>query len=206
MSAGYDPGLPGLDEARLDAYRNLLVSKLDLLNIAISRDKRTPIGAVNPEMVEIGDPETIWDVATGAIRIRILGGDDSELPDFESVLTMGADENVGFRYTFSTQIAIYLHPDALAALPLPRQAEARERTLSRINDWITLGVCNYWDPVSETGGLVVNLGSRILTPAPGYDALLESYVRRGYRQWQFRGFAHSEMLPALHLVVQASVE
>jgi hypothetical protein len=206
MTAGYDPGLPGLDEARLDAYRDLLVSKLDMLNIALSRDKRTPIGAITPAMVEIGDPETIWDVATGAIRIRILGGDDSELPDFESALTMGAYHNVGFRYTFLTHIAIYLHPDALAALPTKRQAEARERTLSRINDWITLGVCNYWDPASESGGLVVVLGSRVLTPAPGYDSLLESYVRRGYRDWEFRGFNHSEMLPSIHLVVQASVE
>ena len=157
-------------------------------------------------MVEIGDPETIWDAAAGAIRIRILGGNDSELPDFESTLTMGANRNTGFRYTFITHITIYLHPDALAAPPIKRQAEARERTLSRINDWITLGVCNCWDPVSETGGLVVTLGSRVLTPAPGYDALLDSYVRRGYRDWQFRGFAHSEMLPSLHLIVQASCE
>jgi hypothetical protein len=206
MSAGYDPALPGLDEARLDAYRELLVSKLDLLNIVISRDDRAPIGLVTPAMVEIGDPETIWDPAAGAIRIRVTGGDESELPDFESELTMGVVCNVGFKYTFQTHISVYLHPDAFAALPIDHQAEARERALSRINDWITLGVCNNWDPNTDTGGLVVTLGSHVLTPAPGYDALLDSHVWRGYRSWQFRGFAHSEMLPALHLVVQASVE
>ena len=206
MGVGYDPALPGLDEARLDAYRALIVNKLDLLNTALSRDGRTPLGAVTPEMVEVGDSETLWDVNTGAVRIRITGGDEGDGLDFESVLGMGVVRNVGFKYTFQTHIVVYLHPDALASLHVRRQAEARERALARISDWLTLGVCNYWDPESETGGLVVMLNSRVLTAAPGYDALLESYVRRGYRDWTFRGFGDSEQMPSLHLIVMATVE
>lgn len=44
-------------------------------------------------------------------------------------------------------------------------------------------MCNNWDPVTETGGTVVPLKSRFMTPAPGYDALLENTLRREYKQW-----------------------
>lgn len=206
MTVGYNPALPGLDEARLDAYRELLVSKLDLLNIALARDKRTPIGPVSAAMVEIGDSEALWDISSGPIRIRVRGGDEAGGLDFESDITMGVNQNAGFKYTFLTHLAIYIHPDALASLSMRREAEARERLLSRINDWITLGVCNYWDPVTETGGLVVDLNSHILTAAPGCDALLDSHVWRGYREWTYRGFGNAELMPALHLVIQATVE
>jgi hypothetical protein len=206
MRAGYDPTLPGLDEARLDAYRALLTSKLEMLNIALNRDACTPLDAITPEMVEIGDTQTAWDIGRGPLRIRITGGDAEEGLDFESALGMGVQRNVGFKYTFVTHIVLYLHPDALADPDPQRQAEARERTMARINDWITLGVCNYWDPETDTGGLVVTLNSRILTAAPGYDALLESYVRRGYRDWTYRGFGGAQDFPRLHLVVMATVE
>jgi len=39
MAAGYDPELPGLDEARLDGYRELIISKIGLLNTALQRDR-----------------------------------------------------------------------------------------------------------------------------------------------------------------------
>ena len=206
MTAGYDPGAPGLDEARLDAYRELFVSRLDLLNIALARDTKTPVALLEPAIVEIGDPETIWDIQSGAIRIRISGGDDLEQVEFESTITMGIEGNVGFRYMFLTHVAIYIHPDALGELPVKRQAEARERLISRINDWLTLGVCNRWDPETNTGGVVVPLASSILTAPPGTDALLDSHVVRGYRDWRYRGFGHTEMVPSLHLVIQGSIE
>jgi hypothetical protein len=206
MSTGYDPSKPGLDEARLEAYRRLLISRLDLLNTALMRDRRTPVGEVTPEMVEIGDSETLWDIGMGGIRIRIRGGDETSPLDFESALTLGVNGCSGFRYTFYTHLAIYIHPDALAAVSVRRQAEARERLLSRLNDWVTLGVCNYWNPETATGGLTVQLGTSILSVPPQTDALLESHVYRGYRDTPFRGFGGAELIPALHLIVQASIE
>ena len=206
MSSAYNPAKAGLDEARLDAYRRLLISHLDQLNTALSRDRRTPIGPVTAEMVEIGDSETLWELASGGLRIRIRGGDEASPLDFESALSTGVDGCTGFRYTFFTHLNIYIHPDALATVSVKRQAEARERLLSRLNDWVTLGVCNYWDPESGTGGLLVDLGTNILTAPPQTDALVESHVSRGYRDLPFRGFGGSELIPALHLVIQASIE
>ena len=149
MSSAYNPAKAGLDEARLDAYRRLLISHLDQLNTALSRDRRTPIGPVTAEMVEIGDSETLWELASGGLRIRIRGGDEASPLDFESALSTGVDGCTGFRYTFFTHLNIYIHPDALATVSVKRQAEARERLLSRLNDWVTLGVA-YWNVTAVT--------------------------------------------------------
>lgn len=86
MAAGYDPLLPGLDEARLDGYRDLIISKIELLNTALQRDRVGEIGEVTAAMVEIGDSETAWQLATGPIRIRIVAGGDEDGMDFQARL------------------------------------------------------------------------------------------------------------------------
>jgi len=52
MAAGYDPELPGLDEARLDGYRDLIISKIGLLNTALQRDRVREIGEVTATISE----------------------------------------------------------------------------------------------------------------------------------------------------------
>ena len=208
-SAGYAPSSPGFDEARLDAYRNLLASNLDTLNVALMRDGLLT-SEVTSEMVEIGDALALWNSSDGALRIRVTGGAGSSAetiePGFDASLEMGVVGCSGFRYTFYTYITTYLHPDALASRQAREQAEARERVLSRVSDWLTLGVCNNWDPAAQSGGLVVPLSSHILSLAPETDCLLDSHVCRGYRSLEYRGFGHSQLVPALRVVVQASVE
>ncbi len=207
--SGYDPSAPGLDEARLDAYRSLLISHLDMLNVALMRDGLLT-SEVTAEMVEIGDSLALWNSSAGAVRIRITGGAGSSAETietgFDASLEMGVVGCSGFRYTFYTYLTVYLHPDALASRHANEQAEARERLLSRVSDWITLGVCNNWDPSTESGGLVVPLSSHVLSAPPATDCLLDSHVHRGWRSLEYRGFGHSQLVPALRLVVQASVE
>ena len=52
MAAGYDPELPGLDEARLDGYRDLLISNIGLPNTARQRDRVREIGEVTATISE----------------------------------------------------------------------------------------------------------------------------------------------------------
>lgn len=100
MRAGYDPELPGLDEARLDGYRGLIISKIGLLNTALQRDRVREIGEITAAMVEIGDSESARELSTGPIRIRIVAGGDENGIDFEARLDMAS--NTGYRYDFST--------------------------------------------------------------------------------------------------------
>lgn len=202
----YSPNLPGIDEARLYAYENLFVSHLNLLNAAFGRDHLSAMGTITPAMVEVGDSEEGWDIATGSLRIRIVAGGEANGQDFEAHPAQGLSYNTGWRYEFSTNVYVYMHPHTMANKDYVQQARDREIARSRIADWITFGVCNYWDPMTDTGGALLTLQSRIFTPPPGTDPLLEAMVRRAYKSWVSRSFGGEVAFPCLHLVCTANIQ
>jgi hypothetical protein len=206
MPAGYDPTKPGLDEARLVAIKALLISKLSVLNTAIARDSAVPLGTITSSMVEIGDTETTWNIGDGPLRIRITAGGENDGLDYEAEMTMGLDKNTGWKYTYTTNLYVYIHPDAMANLDSIVLAQAREFAKARLSDWITLGVFNYWDSVANTGGVVLNLASNVMTPPPGVDALLDSMIKRVYKGNVAKSYGGAVLFPTLHLVHVACVE
>lgn len=205
MTAGYNPEYPGIDEARLDAYKALIVSKLATLNQALRRDRLREVGEITSMMVEIGDNESSWDIATGPLRFRIVAGGEQNGQDFQAALLMGLTGNAGWSYEFATNIYVYVHPDAMANADTVQQAEDRERLLSRVSDWITFGVCNVWDPITETGGAVIQLNSHIFNAAPKSDYLVEAMIKRAYKGWRMKGFGSDMQFPCIELIASASI-
>jgi hypothetical protein len=206
MPAGYDPTKAGLDEARLVAIKALLVSKLGLLNTAIARDAAIPLGVITSSMVEIGDTEAAWNIGDGPLRMRITAGGENDGLDYESEMVLSLNGNTGWKYSYSTNIYVYFHPDALANLDDQAQAEAREFAKARLSDWMTLGVFNNWNPVTNTGGVVINLTSNIMTPLPGVDALLDGMIKRVYKGNVPKSYGGAVLFPTLHLVHVGTVE
>jgi hypothetical protein len=210
-NSGYNPQQPGMDEARLDAYVALIQGNLTTLNLALSRDELTPIAIVTSNMVELGDTDLVWDrkgTVGGDIRIRVT--DDPSGSDgmrIEGIFNRNL--NTGWSYDFITHIWIYLHPEALDNLDPVLQASARQRTLSRINDWIMTGVFNFWDPVGGVGGALIPIASNIMTPTggtPATDALMDNMVSESSKPWVMKGMGKSVWMPSIHLVVTANIE
>jgi hypothetical protein len=209
-SAGYSPTAAGIDEARLDAYVALIQSKLTDLNTALSRDSLTPIATVTNQMVELGDSDMLWDQPTGGdIRIRVVD-DQSDGDNMRATGTFNRNKNVGWKYDFITHIWVYLHPEALAGVNPATQASARQRALSRINDWLILDVFNYWDDVGLTGGALLPINSNIFTPTGGTpaltDALLDNMVARSMKPWVSKGAASMVWVPSVHVIVTANIQ
>jgi len=206
MPVGYDPLRVGLDEARLIAIKALLISRLPLLNQALGRDTLDILGTITADMVEIGDTETAWNPSTGPLRIRITAGGENDGLDYESEISYSLDGNSGWKYTYSTNIYVYFHPEAMPSLDEAAQAEAREFAKARLSDWMTLGVFNIWDPDTHTGGVVLNLTSNIITETPGVDSLVESMIKRVYKGNVPKSYAGAVLFPTLHLVHTGTIE
>lgn len=210
MAAGYDPTRPGLDEARLQAIKTRIISRLADLNTALQRaDDPVPLGTITSNMVRLGDNEADWGISTGPIRIRITGGGQQDGLDYQSDLTASLDNNKGWKYTYSTNIYVYFHPECLPDDDDEAQAEMREIAKARVSDWLTLGVFNNWDRESGGGGVLLNLSTNIITDEevdPGHDTLMDSMIKSVYKGNVPKSYGGSTLFPTIHLLHSCTVE
>jgi hypothetical protein len=198
---------PGIDEARLDTIVARMQSLLGDLNAALSRDDKTPVPTITTDMIALGEPESGWSLSDGGVIMCVVGGGERDAQDFTadfiSSLTPGAPNN-GWKYVYSTNIYIYQHPDLFTGQNLSsrRLASMRERTRSRIQDWLVYDVWNVYDGVSLT------IGSNILnssTAPPGSDYLAEGFIARGYKGYFPKSFGKMTMAFGAHYVHVAKI-
>jgi len=118
MAAGYDPELPGLDEARLDGYRDLIISKIGLLNTALQRDGLREVGEITLGMV--GAPHSAERVLCSFTRTLCNAGYGCESRGFRACRIYEADE-------------------ALAARTGPTNSDTRRSVRQIEAEWVYVG-------------------------------------------------------------------
>lgn len=170
----YSTSLPGISEARLDAIKTLVVNSLTDLNAALARDALTPLVWTAAQVV-LGDPARI---TTSVIAVYAGGEDnavDVDVKEFMSSLT--------YEMTLSTNIDVWLHPDAGAAYSDPLlYAAFMERAMARTLDHLR------WRVFCAKANYSLALGSQETGAA---DTFTEARVDRVIKGVTEKGFGDS---------------
>lgn len=169
---GYSTSLPGLAEARLDAYKTLIVNSLTDLNMAMAvGSDLTGFPTLTSANVTLGDPRLI---ASGTATIAIYGGGEDNAVDIEQEeFFLSPSETAGLGARIYTTIDVWLHPDWTANITSAAACAAKnERAMARLLDHLRKRVFNV--PANYT----LTLTSREYATSPDYDVLTESKVQR----------------------------
>jgi hypothetical protein len=201
----YDPTLPGLEEARLDAYQAFLQSKLSDLNTSLARsgfNSTHGLVSITSAMVIQGNSETMFDLSDAPLQVRLTNGDELNGEDFESKLGLGVVYNAGWQYFFVTHVYVFVHPELFYNTDAQLQQADRERCLNRLSDWI-IGEINYWNPNTQTGGTIMPLTSAII--GIPVDKLVEGTVTRITRDMGGKSFGNSTNVPTLYARIESNI-
>ena len=169
----YSVNYPGIDEARLDAIKAVIVAGLSSLNASLAVSPAIPAKSGAGSMtlaasqVLIGDP-----IMLRQSRISVVGGGENDQTDMEIQPFLNAYER---RHEVTTSIFVYIHPDECPSSDEAVKAEGQERALARICDHLRARVFN------TTSGINIGMASReqITTVSGGYyDLLLDCHITR----------------------------
>jgi len=138
---------PGMQEARLDAIRDQMRSRIADIQSALTGVTPALSGiTVTTGMFYIGDPDSIPDGTTNPFWVCVVGGGKQDGRDWESKQEF-IGENI-YHNDVYTNIYVYIHQDTFPGVDAFVQAEYRERLRSRICDWIRLDCFNNHDALS----------------------------------------------------------
>lgn len=142
---GFGTTRPSIDEARFSAFQTLIRNKLPDLNVALARQGLNTVG-VGTSCVIIGNPLRFpsTSVQNYPVIFAVSGADDPDNLDVE-MQQVFIDSGIfdGIRSEFYTLIYIFPNPDLFRDNDIIRQAENRERYLSRCCDFIRADVFNH---------------------------------------------------------------
>lgn len=163
---------PGLEEAILDALRDILRNNLSILNKQLQRDVYTSfLPPVMSEDVDVGGIETVWDIGDPSddpqhmIQICVIPGDI----EGGHVMTgdryeFGTPGTGWFKGDFYTTIHAYIHPKVWT-LHQDRafNRKAKVKIPCRLLTFLRGGVFNNYQPVYNTD---TTLASALNTDIP----------------------------------------
>ncbi len=225
----YDPTLIGSGEARLIAIKQKVIKYLPDLNTALSRDSLTSYiigdsfgGPVTASSVCIGDFRSGWDISTGAIRISVSATDYRQGTSFTQMRTSMPDsQSLGLNISLNTSVFLYLNIDWARVKDPMGQAEMREKTLTRIEDWLRAGCLSKWEgatlssdvPLTSKEFSSVQLVDRQTNAPivdadgnPCFDLLSDCYASTGFQGVMGRGPGDSIELLGIHMVHQGTIQ
>lgn len=184
----YDPSKPGLGEATRNWLVSAIQANLSSLNTALQRDGLLTVD-ITPAMVLRGDPKTMPLLFVAPLLICVSGGGgygtDMEIEQQYIALR--------YRHNITSQITVYLHPDALP-VPTGNDLESgREILIDRVCDWLRNGIFNTTTNVNPT------LASTEYGDAAG-DHLNQAHISSIEMGQTQKGFAGSQMVYYARLV------
>ena len=188
MAFSYDYSLlPGLEEARLDALKQLTIDALPFVNANIIRSNLWPASKpITASQVLIGDPDTPQGVAKN-LRICIVGGGKSDELDIESrVSLIQQGETYGTTNIVYTNILIYVDKAAVPFKDVIEQAEKIERLRARMTD-----VFRRW--FNHKDHRDIKLESQEYNTGNEKDTLRECVAGRGYKGFFEKSFDDSNV-------------
>jgi hypothetical protein len=169
----FDPLLPSLSESALDAILGRMTANLAALNTALLQAPLS-VGVATAAQFFIGDPIAMPDNVDFWVTVR--PGDDAGAEITTEVIYAADGGNGGYRNSYQATISIYCHPDAVFD-PSPFVNESlRTRLLSRVEDWVRIGVFNTRSNATGQDGVLIPLGSREYAVSPSFDKLIYSMV------------------------------
>lgn len=193
---GYSTTTPGLDEARLDAVKAVMVGRIADLNTAFA--SITPTIAIGSPLtsacIHIGDPETLPDLTTNPLWLAVVGGGRQDAQDMD--ITLQATGMI-LHHKLYTNIYLYFHPDALPATDVLSQAEQRERARARVTDWLR-GDC-----FNLAENMALTLASQEYQDTG--DRLGWSYIRSIKKGWVLKSFGQKVWLYHAHYLLEGEL-
>lgn len=157
----YDPTVGGIDEAARDAILNLIVAHLAELNTTLQRGGVWPASyLITASHVRLGDVENLAEQPEEQpLLICVHAAEDDSQIRRDTIANVYTNGHV--RDIF-THISVYLHPKVFLTGDV---TERRERSLSRICDWLTDGLFNLRVNAALT------MASSVFVPAGNNDKL-----------------------------------